>query len=92
MKRPMVAPAQRNGQFIADPAAEGVRLSKKKLVRGPPPADQARLCRYEPGGMRDRPHGVAQVSPWRGALHRDCRFPSAVFGPVLAGLFRSPVN
>jgi hypothetical protein len=46
----VMASAERHGEFIADPAAEGARLCKPQVmsIRGPPPADQARLRRHKP--------------------------------------------
>jgi hypothetical protein len=50
VERAVVTPAQRHGEFIADPAAEGPRLGVAQVVsvRRPPTADQARLGRHEP--------------------------------------------
>jgi hypothetical protein len=50
MELSMVTPAQRDGEFVANPAAEGAQLGKSQMVciRRPPPADEARLRRHEP--------------------------------------------
>ena len=46
----MMTPAERHGEFIADPAAQRARLGEPQMVgiRRPPPADQTGLGRHEP--------------------------------------------
>ena len=50
MNLAMVSPAQRDGELVADLAAEGLQLRKPEVmcVRGLSAADQARLFGHEP--------------------------------------------
>jgi hypothetical protein len=49
VERAMMTSAQWDGVFVADPAADGARLSKSEVmgIGRPAPADQARLRRHE---------------------------------------------
>jgi hypothetical protein len=68
MKRPMVTPAQRHGEFIANPASEGARLCEPQVmcIRRAPPADETRLRRNKPE-MR-----AVAVAAW--FAQRECGF------------------
>ena len=78
---PMVGAAERNGEFIADPAPHGPRLHEPQMVsvRRLPPAQKARLRRHElqMGAIAiaarfAQGKGAFVDMPENGVVHRRC--------------------